>query len=525
MSKIADPDRNPAANVELRSFQGRQRKNLTFLTICIGTATLSILVLVVLLIAVFVQGSSGLAQAPTFRWEFPWIHHPFLVNPPSPEADEAGVGPALGGTFWVCLGCALFTLPLGVGAAIFLEEFKPKWTISRWIHGFIQLNISNLAGVPSVVYGIIGLTAFAAMFGLFNTDTPLEIGAEYFDQFATEGKDTYVLVPVEHRNSPPTRLITWHAEGEMTVPPEASVVRLQLNSAFYFDPWEYAKVLIDGVPADAKAKGGELTVDVSPGQHQWQLTLPGQEPLTVKIVPADEQDVRAPEGQLIVQSAGDIKFSVSQDHETKITDAVTPRKPHKKIKLNVIGAFDELPENEKELKYTIRSDSEGGRIADEHWYYLSLPFGRGVLTGSLTLMLVVLPIVIIASQESIRAVPNSLREGALGMGATPWQMVSRVTLPAAVPGIMTGSILAMSRAIGEAAPILMISGIVYITTVPGHMMDEFAVMPLQVYNWAGKPQVEFHDVAATGIIVLLVVLLFFNALAVFIRYKLHKPLS
>jgi phosphate transport system permease protein len=100
-----------------------------------------------------------------------------------------------------------------------------------------------------------------------------------------------------------------------------------------------------------------------------------------------------------------------------------------------------------------------------------------------------------------------------------------MTLPAAVPGIMTGSILAVSRAIGEAAPLLVIAGVVYITFTPQHLMDEFTVMPLQIYNWAGLPNQEFHRLSATGIVVLLAVLLTFNALAVFIRQRFQKPLQ
>jgi phosphate transport system permease protein len=159
------------------------------------------------------------------------------------------------------------------------------------------------------------------------------------------------------------------------------------------------------------------------------------------------------------------------------------------------------------------------------WYYVRLPFGRSVLAGGLTLMLVVLPVVIISAQEALRGVPNTLREGALAAGATRWQMVSRMTLPASIPGIMTGSILAMSRAIGEAAPILVIAGIVFILFRPQNVMDDFTAMPLQIYNWAGEPQPSFHKVAATGIVVLLTILLSFNALAVLIRQKFQKPLQ
>ncbi len=140
-------------------------------------------------------------------------------------------------------------------------------------------------------------------------------------------------------------------------------------------------------------------------------------------------------------------------------------------------------------------------------------------------MLVVLPVVIISTQEALRAVPSSLRAGALGLGATHWQVIWNVTLPASMPGIMTGSILALSRAIGETAPILIIAGIVYITRAPQNLMDDFTVMPLQVYNWIQRPQTEFHGLAAGAIILLLVILLSFNALAVYIRQRLQKPLS
>ncbi len=306
----------------------RRWKNHLFVVFCVFAASTSLLVLVVLLTSIVTQG----------------YHHldlEFFQNPPSRKPQRAGLQPAIFGSIWVCGVCALSALPLGVGTAIFLEEYKPRKRWLRKLHGFVQLNITNLAGVPSVVYGIIGLTAFSHMFNLF------------------------------------------------------------------------------GNPAD---------------------------PI----------------------------FAI------------------------------------------------GSR---EDWYYFQLPFGRGVLAGGLTLMLVILPIVIVSAQESLRAVPDSIRHAALAVGATKWQMVSRTTLPAAVPGIMTGAILAMSRAIGEAAPVLVMAGIVYITFTPEHLMDDFTVMPLQIFNWAGRPQEEFHRVAATGIIVLLVVLLSFNTLAVMIRHKFQKPLQ
>lgn len=303
-------------------------KNRLFVGICIASTMVSVGALVVLLWSISMQGMK-------------YLDLDFLQNPPSRKPEKAGLKPAVAGSMWVCCVCGLTALPLGVGTAILLEEYKPKHKSLRVLHGLLQLNITNLAGVPSVVYGILGLTAFCHMFGLL------------------------------------------------------------------------------GNPSD----------------------------------PA---------------------FS--------------------------IGTTD-------------------------NWYYFQMPFGRSVLAGGLTLMLVALPIVIVSAQESLRAVPNSLREAALAMGTTKWQMIWKISLPAAVPGIMTGSILAMSRAIGEAAPMLILAGIVYITFTPKHLMDDFTVMPLQIFDWAGRPREEFHRVAASGIIVLLTVLLTFNAVAIFIRQKFQKPLQ
>lgn len=308
--------------------RGRKARNTLFVILCAATAVLSVLILVVLLGSIVHHGWH------TVSWAF-------LTGTPSRTASKAGLMPPLWGSIWTCAVCAVTTLPLGVGAAVFLEEFKPKGRWSRTLHGFVELNIRNLAGVPSIVYGMIALTAFVQMFDVFGA-----------------GNDR----------------------------------------AYEF-----------GTPDD--------------------------------------------------------------------------------------------------------------------WYYLALPFGRGVLAGGLALTLVVLPIVIIASMEALRAVPGSLREGALATGATRWQVVSKMTLPSALPGILTGAILAMSRAIGEAAPILAVAGVVYLRFRPQNLMDDFTVLPLQIYNWAGRPQEEFQAIAAGGIIVLLCVLFALNGVAILLRQLLQRPLQ
>jgi len=304
---------------------GRFLKDHLFVVVCLIAAGACIVVLGVLLASIITQGMEHLDIA-------------LLRGTPSRKPEKAGIYPAMIGTIYICLVCAVTAIPLGVGTAILLEEFKPRNKFWSRLHGVVQLNITNLAGVPSVVYGILGMTAFVEMFKVLG----------------------------------------------------------------------------------------------NPGDPIWTLGTP------------------------------------------------------------------------------------------ENWYYIQLPFGRGVLAGGLTLMLVVLPIIIISSQEALRAVPNSLRQGALALGSTRWQMVWGTTLPSAVPGIMTGTILAMSRAIGEAAPILIIAGVVYITFTPEHLMDDFTAMPLQIYDWASRPQESFHHVAASGILVLMAILLSFNAIAVIIRQKFQR---
>ena len=151
-----------------------------------------------------------------------------------------------------------------------------------------------------------------------------------------------------------------------------------------------------------------------------------------------------------------------------------------------------------------------------------LELGRSVLAGSLTMALLVLPIVIIASQEAIRAAPPSLRDGAYALGASRWQVVRHIVLPAALPGVLTGTILALSRAIGETAPLITIGALTFIAFLPESPLSPFTVLPIQIFNWVSRPQAGFHDKAAAAIIVLLVVLLTMNAIAIFLRNKYQR---
>jgi phosphate transport system permease protein len=242
----------------------------------------------------------------------PWLTGSFFSNFPSRFPEQAGIRAALWGTIWLIGLTALFSIPVGVGAAIYLEEYARR----NWLNTVIEINIANLAGTPSIVYGILGLAMFV----------------------------------------------------------------------------------------------------------RW------------------------------------------------------------------------------------------------------LALGRSVLAGALTMSLLILPVTIIASREALRAVPNSIRLAAFALGATKWQTVRAHVLPAALPGILTGIILALSRAIGETAPLIMIGALTFVAFTPDGPMDEFTALPIQVFNWASRPQSEFFGLAAAGILVLLAVLLTMNAAAIWIRYRSQRSM-
>jgi phosphate transport system permease protein len=264
-----------------------------FFSLAIGIASL-----VTLLVQVFLKGSSRL-------------NADLVNNFPSSNPDLAGVQSALFGTLWVMAVVAATCIPIGVGAAVYLEEYADR---DRWYNRVIELNIQNLAAVPSIVYGILGLA-------------------------------------------------------------------------------------------------------------------------------------------FLVRGFADLGFTV--------------------------------------------------------------------LAGGLTLSLLVLPIVIISSREAIRAVPDSIRQGAYALGATQWQVVSRQVLPAAIPGIATGSILALARAIGETAPLLLVGALTYVAVNPT-LLGDFTALPIQIYQWISRPQDEFRLLAAAGIIVLLAILLTMNAFAIWLRNRYQR---
>lgn len=310
-----------------------------FETLCFLSTGIGIVVLSVLLAAVLWKAWGYL------DWQF-------ITSHDSIYPEKAGVLAGIWGTFWLLIFTGLFAIPISIGAALYLEEFAKD----SWMKKIIQVNISNLAGVPSIVYGILGLTVFVRFFDLVSRDTP--------DRFINLG-----LVEIK----------------------------------------------------------------------------------------------------------------------------------------------------------------------------IPVPFGNTILSASMTMALLVLPIIIIACQEALRAIPPSLRHASLALGATKWQTIRHQVLPAALPGMMTGVILAMSRAIGETAPLIVVGASAFLLQTPGGIdspvelltnpqglasvpSSNYSCLPFQIYNFAKDPREEFKSVAAAAIVVLLVILLIMNGIAVLIRHRFGKNL-
>jgi phosphate transport system permease protein len=152
----------------------------------------------------------------------------------------------------------------------------------------------------------------------------------------------------------------------------------------------------------------------------------------------------------------------------------------------------------------------------------AMQMGRSLLAGAATLALLLLPMVVMASREALRTVPHSLREASYALGADRWEALRRVVLPMCMPGILTGIILSLARAIGETAPLITIGALTYVAFAPDSLYSAFTALPIQIFNWVSRPQADFHTNAAAGIVVLLVLMLSLNAVAIWLRNRLQK---
>jgi phosphate transport system permease protein len=478
-------------NREYRSDSRRKLFSSSFSMICLLVSSLAVVVLTTLLFSIFWTGGNWLSP------EMLTASH--RENNP----EESGIGQAIFGSAVICGICGLVALPIGVGTAIFLEEFQPRNRYLRMFHGLVQLNINNLAGVPSIVYGILGLTAFVYMFGAFNSirvngQPDFEVGATYYYQTKTLG-GSYAHFPAVSRLQPTSEiqygLIVTAANGD----------RFRLN------------VVAASEPEEAFASKKSKTV--------YQGTQ-------AKLINRDGEDLY--QAQTIGGETFTFPAKPTYSQFAKILEPITVTGPDgETFELNVLPKTASIPTDEAVKARSVFADSpdptkrsSASIYRENSIFHLHLPFSKSVLSAGLTLALVILPIVIIASQEAIRGVPQTLREAAFGMGATRWQVVRGAVLPSATPGIMTGAILAMSRAVGEAAPLLAVMGGVLGTTNRlSSLMDKTPALPVTIFKWAGDENAGFEHLAAAAIIVLLVLLLMMNSVAIMIRYRYEKKLA
>lgn len=371
-----------------------------------------------------------------------WISLDFISSSVSSSATTAGLRTSLLGSLWIILITAVTSLIVGVSAAVYLEEYAKD----NWINRIIEINIRNLAAIPSIIYGMLGLAVFA--FALANIT-----GGYVFGQ----------NLPAQSADQIVSYIQT--AAGEPA-----------LDNA--------ARESIRHAVASARGDGDEEVARMVRSIDTDTLTE-GQKEALVRLF----LSYRLP-------SLASLGTFSTPSFEAAKADIV-----------HIIGG-DLLPDD------ALNTLAENLRA-----YGTFNVNGRTVVSAGLTLALLILPLIIVNAQEALRAVPYSVREASYGLGATRWQTTSRQVLPAALPGIMTGVILAVSRAIGETAPLLVVGASTFIGIDPNGPFSKFTVVPIQIYQWTARPEQEFRAVAAAAIIVLLVVMLMMNALAIFIRNR------
>ncbi|MXV93415.1 MAG: ABC transporter permease subunit [Chloroflexi bacterium] len=374
-----------------------------------------------------------------------WLDSEFLTKPMSSAPALAGVRTALIGSAGLMIVVVLVALPIGVGAAIYLEEYAHRGLINR----LIETNVRNLAGVPSIIYGMLGLAIFVRALAPFTSGMVFHVNFE-----------APTIETVVERISP-----------------------------VFVGGITYENGALSADSAQLDEQSAQQLVDVFLRYGTPSLTMQGN---------SDVSEMADALAEALDMTVDVVVTRVSKPHDIEMRG--------KAYRFDVAEgslddeAFDAL------MSSLARSNSFS-------------PNGRTLLSAGLTLALLILPIIIINAQEAIRAVPYTIREASYGLGATRWQTIWRQILPAATPGIMTGTILSVSRAVGETAPLIVVGAATFLLTDPTSPFSQFTAMPIQIYQWTARPQGQFADIAAAAIIVLLALMLALNAVAIVLRNR------
>ncbi len=390
----------------------------------------------------------GDAQVEIIRFHS-WLDGDFLRTPMSSTPGLAGVRTALIGSLGLMAVVVLVALPVGAGAAIYLEEYAQQGFVSR----LIETNIRNLAGVPSIIYGMLGLAIFVRALAPFTSGMIFHYNVE--------------------------------------TPTAASVIA------------RIAPAFDDRVAVDDNVISSQSALVDAPTVERVVKTFLhfGTPSLTM------HGNTRIRELSNSLAAALDI------DVETMETRA---NEEHDIERRGKYFRFD-LP-----ASAAINGETYRQLMASLVRINSFSPNGRTLVSAGLTLVLLILPIIVINAQEAIRAVPFAIREASFGLGATRWQTIWRQVLPAALPGIMTGTILSVSRAVGETAPLIVVGAATFLVTDPSSPFAQFTALPIQIYQWTARPQGQFADIAAAAIIVLLALMLTLNAAAIILRNRYSK---
>lgn len=385
------------------------------------------------------------AKVSVFRFHS-WLDSEFLTTPMSSRPALAGVRTALIGSIGLMMVVIAVALPIGVGAAIYLEEYAHHGFFNR----LIETNVRNLAGVPSIIYGMLGLAIFVRALAPFTS------GLIFHANF-----DAPTVETVVERIAPAFDGAVSFAEGELR------------SDSEQLDRPALARIV------DTFLRFGTPSLTMHGNSSVFDMSNALAEALEIAV---DVTATRAGEDHDVEARGVYFRFDVADD--ARIGDE----------------AYDKL------MASLVRINSFS-------------PNGRTLLSAGLTLALLILPIIIINAQEAIRAVPNTIREASYGLGATRWQTIWRQVLPAALPGIMTGTILSVSRAVGETAPLIVVGAATFLVADPTSPFSQFTALPIQIYQWTARPQGQFTDIAAAAIIVLLALMLTLNAAAIILRNR------
>ena len=375
-----------------------------------------------------------------------WLHRDFLAKPMSSTPALAGVRTALIGSMGLMIVVVLAALPIGVGAAVYLEQYAQDDLVNR----LIETNVRNLAGVPSIVYGMLGLAIFVRALAPF-----------------TSG-------------------MLFHYNVDL---PTVETVVERIAPAF------------DGA---VSYDGNELT------SERDELDAP-----TLGRIVDTFLHFGTPSLTMLGNSSVfDMSNSLAEALDIAVDVTVTRADDEADLEVRGRAYRFDVADNPR-----ISSDAYNRLMASLARINSFSQNGRTLVSAGLTLALLILPIIIINAQEAIRAVPYTIREASYGLGATRWQTIWKGVLPAALPGIMTGTILSVSRAVGETAPLIVVGAATFLVTDPKSPFSQFTALPIQIYQWTARPQGQFADIAAAAIIVLLALMLMLNAAAIILRNR------